>query len=762
MSAPPLATHVVLRKKGLENPWIPTTAALARVREEYGNRRPPIEFLDWEGALRTALDGLLLQEGAQISAPYMGEIAIFHVTRVICGGEATKEACITSTETTEFELLAPILDDVKPAAFGGFQHETDELLQLIETALHHNEVHARLQIPPIHAILLTGPSGVGKSALIDHVTHHVLGIPAFRIRISEISAAMRTAERRGAPLASNMSPLLKCIEKARLTAPAVVVLEGLEILDENFKATDIDRAAIASHISNQLRRITPTSEICALASAVDVLRLPIPLRRNDGGGFDRVLELVVPSRQKRQEILHALLDGVRLEPDAKVPVAEGTTLRDAYASKISQHTAGFVSRDLALLISRAIHHSLFRTHHPSMKPSNRDDQDQLTTALESLTIDPNHPPASHSAQDDMTQLTWALESLTVEPAPVESTPAKEHLPKVRWSPDIEHALKIIGPSQGTEIGFETKKPDVRWESIGGYDAIKRRLIQLATWPLERPDAFERLGIRAPAGVLLYGPSGCGKTMLVRALASNSPMNFISVKGNEIYSKYLGESEHAIRRIFAAARRLAPCILFLDEMDSTGTRREWSEDGGPGVNERVLSTLLNEMDGVQDRKGVLVVACTNRPWKIDDALLRPGRLDHHLYVTLPTRQDRVDILRCLTTKESDGGDSARDAKSITKARLNVDVDLDEVVDLTDGFSGADLSVLLRESAILSLRSSPTATSISHDHILAALKGAISADVANPFDVGAGGRGWWRPASVGEEEVRAYERFKRGRE
>ncbi|KAI8922253.1 P-loop containing nucleoside triphosphate hydrolase protein, partial [Powellomyces hirtus] len=249
--------------------------------------------------------------------------------------------------------------------------------------------------------------------------------------------------------------------------------------------------------------------------------------------------------------------------------------------------------------------------------------------------------------------------------------------------DFQYALSIVGPAQ---VGFESKKPSARWEHVGGYDKLKTRVRQLATWPLQRPEAYVKLGVKPPAGLLLYGPSGCGKTLLVHALAASCPMNYISVKGSEIYSKYLGESESMVRKLFAAARRLAPCLLFMDELDAIGTRREWSDEGGTGVNERVLSTLLNEMDGVQERKGVFIIACTTRPEKIDDALLRPGRLDHHLYIPLPTVSDRRGILESLRGPQG-------------AEILGQDVDIGRLAELTEGYSGADLSVLVRYVCIL---------------------------------------------------------------
>lgn len=250
---------------------------------------------------------------------------------------------------------------------------------------------------------------------------------------------------------------------------------------------------------------------------------------------------------------------------------------------------------------------------------------------------------------------------------------------IQWS-DFEYALSTYRPSQRTQI--ESTLPKRDWDEMGGYKTIKDRMKQAILLPLFQPQVFKKLGIKPPSGLLLYGPSGCGKTALVQALVSESMMNIISINGPEIFSKYLGETEHKLRTIFATAKRISPCIIFVDEMDAIGTKRGMDASDGNGVNERVLSTLLNEMDGVEERQGVVVIGCTNRPDQIDDAILRPGRLDQLIFVGLPTLEDRIDIIQ----------------KLVKKVSVSNSVDPIELAKQTEFCTGADLENLFRYDKI----------------------------------------------------------------
>lgn len=249
--------------------------------------------------------------------------------------------------------------------------------------------------------------------------------------------------------------------------------------------------------------------------------------------------------------------------------------------------------------------------------------------------------------------------------------------------DFKHSLTKVQPSSKRE-GFATV-PDVSWDDIGALQYVRDELRMAVVEPINHPEFFERVGITNPAGVLLWGPPGCGKTLLAKAVANESNTNFISVKGPELLNKYVGESERGVRQVFARARASSPCVIFFDELDALCSRRD---DQQTDASARVVNTLLTELDGVENRSQVYVIAATNRPDMIDPAMLRPGRLDKLLYVELPTPSERLDILTKLSKKTP----------------LGPDVDLVEIANdkRCEGLSGADLASLVRESAVASLR------------------------------------------------------------
>jgi len=254
--------------------------------------------------------------------------------------------------------------------------------------------------------------------------------------------------------------------------------------------------------------------------------------------------------------------------------------------------------------------------------------------------------------------------------------------------DFDAALRLVQPSALRE-GFATA-PSVTWADVGALGPVRAELTAAIVGPLRQPARYAALGLSVPAGVLLYGPPGCGKTLLAKAVAAASAANFISVKGPELLNKYVGESERAVRRLFGRARASAPCVVFFDELDALAPRRGGGAEGGAasGAAERVVNQLLTELDGVDDRRAVYVVAATNRPDMIDPAMLRPGRLDKLLYVPLPDGAGRAAILRTLTRRTPLGGD--------------VDVAAVAADARAARFSGADLGALVREAALCVLR------------------------------------------------------------
>jgi transitional endoplasmic reticulum ATPase len=341
------------------------------------------------------------------------------------------------------------------------------------------------------------------------------------------------------------------------------------------------------------------------------------------GRFDREIVIGMPNRDGRLEILQIHTRGM--------PLAEDVDLK-----ALANITHGFSGADIAALCREA-----------AMKA--------LRSFLPQIDIEQELIPAE------------VLKSLQVTQA------------------DFESALREVEPSALREFIIEV--PDVHWDDIGGLEDAKQELREAVEWPLRYPDAFEHFGIRRIKGVLLYGPPGCGKTLLAKAVANESEANFISVKGPELLSKWVGESEKGVREVFRKARQAAPTIIFFDEVDALAPRRGLGY-GDAHVTERVLSQLLTELDGLETLRGVIVIAATNRIDMLDPALLRPGRLDRLILVPAPDEEARLKILKIHTRKMP----------------LGTDVDLERLATLTKGYSGSDIEALCREAGMLALRES----------------------------------------------------------
>ncbi|XP_061394458.1 ATPase family gene 2 protein homolog A [Musca vetustissima] len=285
--------------------------------------------------------------------------------------------------------------------------------------------------------------------------------------------------------------------------------------------------------------------------------------------------------------------------------------------------------------------------------------------------------------------------------------------------DINSALMIVKPSAMREVLIEC--PNVRWSDIGGQDELKLKLQQAIEWPLKHAEQFQRLGIKPPRGILMYGPPGCSKTMIAKALATESQLNFLSIKGPELFSMWVGESERAVREVFRKARQVAPSIVFFDEIDAIGGERAEGASGGSGssVKERVLTQLLTEMDGVESLQNVTIVAATNRPDMIDKALLRPGRIDRIIYVGLPNSEARRQIF---TIK-------------LKKMPLADDVCVDVLVERTDGYSGAEIQAVCHEAALKTLEESFDATAVTmtqFEYALSVVRPRTSSDLLRLYE------------------------------
>ncbi len=285
----------------------------------------------------------------------------------------------------------------------------------------------------------------------------------------------------------------------------------------------------------------------------------------------------------------------------------------------------------------------------------------------------------------------------------EETIPQEMLEKLRIrEKDLRDTLKFVRPSAMREVLVEV--PNIKWADVGGLDDVKRELKEVVEWPIRYPEAFKRMGINPPKGVLLYGPPGVGKTMLAKAVANESQANFILVKGPELFSKWVGESEKAVRRIFEKARQTSPTIVFFDELDALAPMRGGGMSGDGNVTERVVNQLLTEIDGLEDLHDVVVIGATNRPDIIDTGLLRPGRFDRVILVTPPTEAERVRIFEVHT-------------KTMP---LDKDVKLKDLAKRTEGYVGSDIESVCREGAIFALRDDMKATKVGMAYFEKALK------------------------------------------
>jgi transitional endoplasmic reticulum ATPase len=338
------------------------------------------------------------------------------------------------------------------------------------------------------------------------------------------------------------------------------------------------------------------------------------------GRFDREIEIGIPDEKGRLEILQIHTRGMPLTDDVNLEA-------------IAKVTHGFVGADLEVLGKEAAMRSLRRM-------------------LPEINLNESKIPA-------------------------------EVLNKIKITgKDFENALKDVQPSAMREV--QIQRPNVRWQDVGGLQDVKEELAEAIEWPLKHAELFEEADIRPPKGILLYGPPGTGKTMIAKAVATTSEANFISVKGPELLSKWVGESEKAVREIFRKARQAAPCVIFFDELDAIAPRR--GSEGDAHVTERVISQMLTEMDGLEDLKGVVVMAATNRPDIIDEALLRPGRFDRILEVPAPDATARKDILKIHTAKKP----------------LDPSVNLDKLVDMTNGMTGADIAAMVNAAAMIAVK------------------------------------------------------------
>ncbi|KAG0253172.1 hypothetical protein DFQ27_007623 [Actinomortierella ambigua] len=556
-------------------------------------------------------------------------------------GVLLEEAGRVDLDSTVIEVLSPPAASVDRLHLHGMQ-QAEDLCKFIVDSFQHVEAYTRLNIPNNRAAIITGVAGSGKYTLAS------LACQKAQVRIQELSLAKALTEKEilESDQAAALSHIRVVFDRALLSAPCAVLIRDMDVLAKDRGVEGQLQTTAVSIICKELERIRLARDVVVIALSRNRNNLPEAFKRTEL--FQHEVQIPIPIRSQRKEIL-------------KTYMSFDNESEEDMLSRVAQMTSGYVAKDLRNLCRSAKLHALRR-------------------------------PATVEAAEDSNGGAGSSSS--------SSTPAKAVV--VTWE-DYAYALSASRPSQQVEFDSMVRRHE--WNAVGGYEDIKKRLYQAVHWPITHPDTFKRMGVKPPMGLLLYGPSGCGKTMLVQALATKSNLNFIPIKGPEIFSKYLGETEATLRRLFAMARQIAPCILFFDEMDAIGAKRGWNGDGGggasSGIQERVLSTLLNEMDGVEERTGVFVIGCTNQPQAMDDALLRPGRLDQLVYVGYPDRRSRRGVIDAITQKIP---------------LLHADDDQrDELAKLAVGFSPADLSALFREAATRTLRRDMEAQTVEVDTV-----------------------------------------------
>jgi transitional endoplasmic reticulum ATPase len=339
------------------------------------------------------------------------------------------------------------------------------------------------------------------------------------------------------------------------------------------------------------------------------------------GRFDREIEIGIPDEKSRMEILQIHTRGMPMETDVKL-------------DELARVTHGFVGADLQALVKEAALLAVRRV-------------------LPEISMDETKVPAK------------TLNKIKVK------------------MQDLQDALRDVQPSAMREVLVQV--PNVRWGDIGGLTSVKEELTEAVEWPLKYGKLFQKGDVKPPKGILLYGPPGTGKTLIAKAVANESEANFISIKGPELISKWVGESEKGVREVFRKARAAAPCVIFFDEVDAIAPRRK-SGEADNQVTERVVSQLLTEMDGLEELKGVVILGATNRPDIIDEALLRPGRFDKLLRIPPPDKAGRVEILKIHTGKKP----------------LAKDVDLTKLAELTEGYTGAELAAMANTASINAIK------------------------------------------------------------
>ncbi len=586
---------------------------ISPIRSRQVSRDPFSEFFSNAFEPMFGFAGLKLMV---VSTKPKGPVIITDMTEV--------EVSPQAVEVKELEKIPQVTyEDI-----GGLSKEISKVREMIELPLKHPELFEKLGIEPPKGVLLYGPPGTGKTLLAKAVANET-NANFMAINGPEImSKWYGESEKR----------LREVFEEAEKNAPTIIFIDEIDaIAPKREEVTgEVERRVVATLLS-QMDGLKSRGKVVVIAATNRPDALDPALRR--GGRFDREIEIGVPDKKGRKEVLQI---HTRAMPLAK----------DVNLDKLAEVTYGYVGADLEALVKEAAMSALRRT---LPKINLEEEQEIPKEVMESLRVTMN---------------------------------------------DFKAGLKNVSPSAMREVLVEV--PNVNWEDIGDLKDAKQQLKEAVEWPLKKPSAFKRMGIRPPKGILLYGPPGTGKTLLAKAVANESNANFISIRGPELLSKWVGESERGIREVFKKARQVSPTIIFFDELDSIAPVR--GREVGTHVTETVVNQLLTEMDGLEELEGVVVIGATNRPDIIDPGLLRPGRFDRHILTGVPDEEGRLKILKVHTKK----------------IPLAKNVNLRKLAEMTENYVGADIEALCREAAMHALRRDMKAKEVTMNDFKEAMK------------------------------------------
>ena len=575
----------------------------------------PLRIVGAEEYLAEYLNGQLMTKGDTIPLNVMGQ----RIDLVVIATNPSGPVIVTpSTKITVSEESAKAVQVSKEGGapsityedIGGLGNAVGRVREMIELPLRHPELFKRLGVEAPKGVLLHGPPGTGKTLLAKAVANET-NANFYTIGGPEIMSKY---------YGESEEKLRNVFQQAEKNAPSIIFIDEIDsIAPKRAEVTGEVERRIVAQLLSLMDGMSTRGKVVVIGATNRVNAIDEALRRP--GRFDREIEIGVPDRKGRLEILQIHTRGMPLAKDVNL-------------EKLADISHGYVGADLHALTREAGLGALRRV----------------------------------LPEVDLTS---------------ENIPAETLRKIIVTMQDFLDVVTEMEPSAMREVFVEV--PDVKWDDIGGLASIKQELQEAVEWPLKYQGIFSYADATPPKGILLYGPPGTGKTLMAKAAANESEANFISIKGPELISKWVGESEKGVREVFRKARQAAPCIIFFDEIDAIAPRRG-GDFGDSHVTERLISQLLTELDGLEVLTNVIVIAATNRPDIIDTALLRPGRFDRLLYVPSPDRDSRVQIIKIHTKKKP----------------LAEDVNIEKLADLTDRYTGADISSLSSAAVMLALR------------------------------------------------------------